>query len=346
MATAGDNEKNNYVSSEHSGSYSQLEARLAAKAQESLNVIKEDVCQWLTSTLKMEITPLTFLDSLDTGVALCKLVYLIQQAAKSVKARKKITSFQVPLQPLSCNDKAKFGSFQARDNTANFISWCREIGVEESVIFESEGLVLHKDEKRVILCLLDVARFAERMGIPPPQLVQMEREIEMLENTSDAKDPFITFQRKVQIKDQFIPEEEPTCSSVVTRIKSTHATNTTHKCKHSTGKIPRRHSQEDKTAVSRKRERGGNVDERTKSKSAKIGARGDKQTEMNMVVNENIVNESFEEEVMKKIAECTCQNKIIVTKCGNGKFLVKGASGKVITTYARVSDNNKVSTVL
>lgn len=50
------------------------------------------------------------------------------------------------------------------------------------------------------------------------------------------------------------------------------------------------------------------------------------------------VSESLDVSVMKKMAECTCQNKIAVTKCGNGKFIVKGASGREMTTYARVSN--------
>ena len=59
------------------------------------------------------------------------------------------------------------------------------------MIFESEGLVLHKDEKRVILCLLDVARYAERVGISPPELVRMEREIEQLEANEGEKIPIL-----------------------------------------------------------------------------------------------------------------------------------------------------------
>ena len=147
---------------------------LAAKERETLDVIKADLCQWLSKVLKTDITPSTLLSSLDTGVLLCKLARLIQDAAKVIKNPK----FQIPTQVVKCNERASKESFAARDNTSNFISWCRNLGVEEAVIFESEGLVLGKDEKRVILCLLDVARFAERVGIPPPQLVQLEREID------------------------------------------------------------------------------------------------------------------------------------------------------------------------
>ena len=153
---------------------------LAFKRREALEVIKGDLSQWLSRILKTDIPPEKFLDTLDTGVLLCKLARLIQAASKTSKNRR----VEIPIRDVKCNEKAAKEPFVARDNVSNFISWCRELGVEEAVIFESDGLVLHRDEKRVILCLLDVARFAEKVGISPPQLVRMEREIEMLETAA------------------------------------------------------------------------------------------------------------------------------------------------------------------
>ena len=172
-----------------------IQAELAAREKEALEAIKGDICDWLSRTLNITITVDSFLDILDTGVAVCKLATLIQQAAKDIEMKGRPLKCKVPLSPLSCNTKAKKGTFFARDNTSNFINWCRKLGVEETVIFESNGLVLHQDEKRVILCLLDVARFADRVGISPPELVRMEKEIEELEARElddDSQSPHTT----------------------------------------------------------------------------------------------------------------------------------------------------------
>jgi hypothetical protein len=168
-------------------------------------VIKEDICKWLSGLISEleDISPSTFMGRLDTGVALCKIVALIQQNVTVALESGKKLNITVPMASLSCSTKAERGSFFARDNTANFIGWCRELGVEEAVIFESEGLVLHRDEKRVILCLLDVARYAERVGISPPELVRMEREIEQLEASEGAGEKIpVPWESEVEEKQQ------------------------------------------------------------------------------------------------------------------------------------------------
>ena len=91
-------------------------------------------------------------------------------------------SYQIP-----CKKAAAAGSFQARDNVCNFITWCRSLGIRECLLFETEDLVLGKNEKSFVLCLLEVARKGSLLGMRIPLLVQLEQEIDQeLEQENEA----------------------------------------------------------------------------------------------------------------------------------------------------------------
>ena len=379
-------------------------AELAAREWEALEVIKGDLCQWLSKILQLEdISPSNFLNTLGTGVELCRLANLVQQAASDVLEKGGTLAVQVPMTTLNCNSKATLESFHARDNTSNFITWCRRLGVEEAVIFESEGLVLGKDEKRVILCLLDVARFAERVGIPPPQLVQMEREIEKLEsiiakecqrndstsklertgseeshqNDSTSEHAPTAFHSTPKMDDDVLKrgqgngEKGFTVSPISQQTLLPSTPLSTLGRKKFVSRIPVRSSRRLanqrrvgstplrkaeptplrrgeptplRSAVRpqkrrRSEEKESEEDSNTPSrKRARVGRTAKRRLPTVKGSEETVhkVKESLDVSVMRKMAECTCQKKIAVTNCGNGKFKVKGASGREMTTYARV----------
>ena len=58
---------------------------------------------------------------------------------------------------LSYHSSARRGSFQARDNISQFIGWCRAtLAVPDTLLFETEDLVSRRNERNVLLCLLEV----------------------------------------------------------------------------------------------------------------------------------------------------------------------------------------------
>ena len=58
---------------------------------------------------------------------------------------------------LSYHSAARPGSFQARDNISQFIGWSRStLAVPDTLLFETEDLVSRRNERNVLLCLLEV----------------------------------------------------------------------------------------------------------------------------------------------------------------------------------------------
>lgn len=169
------------------GVVSLAQAALARREREALEAIRTDICEWLGALLAVEVKGEMLMTCLDTGVVLCQLAALIQRQRKAKAGGEE--EEEGPFHAPSFNTKADRASFFARDNVANFLSWCRQLGIREEWLFESSGLVEHRDERRVVLCLLELGRLAARLGLQPPKLVQMEKEIEALEKLGPELTP-------------------------------------------------------------------------------------------------------------------------------------------------------------
>lgn len=103
----------------------------------SLLPMKEDLALWLNTIMSEDFTADSLMDRLDNGVLLCQLAQLLQD--KMVHAN---NSRHFVRRVIHWRPDATSGSFFARDNTANFLYWCRKIGVDEAYLFESEDLAM------------------------------------------------------------------------------------------------------------------------------------------------------------------------------------------------------------
>lgn len=162
-------------------------------SEEYLYAMREDLAEWLNTLYpELMINVDNFMDRLDTGIALCKHAnnvrnaaeeYLVRrQARQKSMTRSMTTGLAGPILSMGTVHylpAAKCGTFFARDNVSNFIAWCRNcLQIFECLLFETDDLIMRKNEKHVILCLLEVARRGAKFGMLAPMLVQMERQID------------------------------------------------------------------------------------------------------------------------------------------------------------------------
>ncbi|ESO03434.1 hypothetical protein HELRODRAFT_141530, partial [Helobdella robusta] len=141
---------------------------------EYLYAMKEDLAEWFHDLYNLPVTVDNFFEHLDNGTLLCKHANTILKNTNTAAAAAATTTTT-----LTYRNSAQIGTFQARDNISTFIAWCRSfLGIPDTILFETEDLVSRKNERNVVLCLLEVGRRGSKFGVLAPQLVQLEKEID------------------------------------------------------------------------------------------------------------------------------------------------------------------------
>merc|ERR1711972_541971 len=148
--------------------------------------MKEDLAEWLNLLYPgINIDAENFIEKSQTGEDLLRHANCVRKKHAEIlelitlgEYKRKPPSFQVPETDLPIRENVVPGTWFARDNVYNFIKFCRLLQVMEVVMFETEDLVSQKNEKHVVLTLLEVARRGAKIGMLAPMLVQFEQEID------------------------------------------------------------------------------------------------------------------------------------------------------------------------
>lgn len=165
------------------------------KENELLWAMLEDETEWLSQLFPdIIITPELFFYALEDGVVLCRLANLIQEKADEYgeKNNVNVSGRRFKYHKSIAKKNKQLALFKSRENVQGFLTWCRQLGISDSILFESNDIV-EADECRegcreVVICLMEIARRASGRYkfIPIPKLIQLEKEIEA-EEQQDAE---------------------------------------------------------------------------------------------------------------------------------------------------------------
>ncbi|KAL0994463.1 hypothetical protein UPYG_G00122560 [Umbra pygmaea] len=149
-------------------------------SEEYMYAMKEDLAEWLRHLYDIDIDVNNIFESLETGAVLCSHANNVTRVARDFTQKYGVVQqVQLPTAGVTFVNSAQPATFLARDNISNFITWCRQqMDIKDVLMFETDDLVLRKNEKNFVLCLLEVARRASRFGMAAPVLIQLEHEIE------------------------------------------------------------------------------------------------------------------------------------------------------------------------
>ena len=120
--------------------------------EEYLVAVREDLAEWIATLYPdCAIASPTFFEHLESGVLLCKLINDLIARLRETSASTRYPDLLAPSPstrvPIFCRLNVQPRTFQARDNICNCLKWCRSMKMRECLLFETDDLVLRKNEK-------------------------------------------------------------------------------------------------------------------------------------------------------------------------------------------------------
>ena len=169
-----------FLAKQKSASANLLDARL--------KLYREDLAEWISAMLGVDpvIEPANLLTMLQDGTVVCRLAHEVHVGISEWKYNTAGGKPAAEIAPPKYKRKVRTESFQARDNVHQFLVWAKALGCP--CLFESEDLVLRKQELLVYYCLMDVARGGCNYLKVLPQLVTFEQEIDLYEGSGSMQE--------------------------------------------------------------------------------------------------------------------------------------------------------------
>lgn len=148
-------------------------------------IYREDIAAWLSRLFDLNtLSSDNLLESIESGELLCKLAGKVHENLDAWKYVSKMNPSMVnTLVPPVFKANVTAGSFHARSNLHNFLTWAKHLHVP--CLFESADLIERKNTTHITSCLMDVARGAPYLAALP-SLVEFEQEMQEQERQDDG----------------------------------------------------------------------------------------------------------------------------------------------------------------
>ena len=294
-----------------------------SNTDEYLYAMREDLAEWFNSMYSTSLNAETFIESMENGVLICQHAKQIMKAADDQQS------------VIYYKNEAKPQSFHARDNISNFIKWCRNyVKVRECLMFETDDLILRKNEKNFILCLLEIARYGSKYGIQVPTIIKLEQEIDNEMKKASLPVDLLSLNSSINDDDLDDSLEKSSSMSPVSYDDSSSLASSTSSLSNNKTKeqsLDQQQQEQQQQIIIQPEEVKiklikKNLNNEFFKNMPSPASASSKQT--NLKIKQKTESE-LENHVNKLVNRCTCEKKFPVVQIGEGKYRI-GSTNTIV----------------